>query len=135
VQVIKPETSQMMRYVMRLNAEKGSATRTDIPGYYVGGKTGTSEKVVRGRYSKNKVLTTFVAVMPADKPRYLVMTMLDEPKGLPETHGYATSGWNAAPTTGRIIERIGPMLNIEPRFENPLQPFPHVARLGVAQVR
>lgn len=135
VQVIKPETSQMMRYVMRLNAEKGSATRTDIPGYYVGGKTGTSEKVVRGRYSKNKVLTTFVAVMPADKPRYLVMTMLDEPKGLPETHGYATSGWNAAPTTGRIIERIGPMLNIEPRFENPLQPFPSVARLGVAQVR
>jgi cell division protein FtsI (penicillin-binding protein 3) len=135
VQVIKPETSQMMRYVMRLNAEKGSATRTDIPGYYVGGKTGTSEKVVRGRYSKNKVLTTFVAVMPSDKPRYLVMTMLDEPKGLPETHGYATSGWNAAPTTGRIIERIGPMLNVEPRFENPLQPFPHVARLGVAQVR
>jgi cell division protein FtsI (penicillin-binding protein 3) len=135
VQVIKPETSQMMRYVMRLNAEKGSATRTDIPGYYVGGKTGTSEKVVRGRYSKNKVLTTFVAVMPSDKPRYLVMTMLDEPKGLPETHGYATSGWNAAPTTGRIIERIGPMLNIEPRFENPLQPFPSVARMGVAQVR
>ncbi|MGL5447381.1 MAG: penicillin-binding transpeptidase domain-containing protein, partial [Rhabdaerophilum sp.] len=135
VQVIKPETSQMMRYVMRLNAEKGSATRTDIPGYYVGGKTGTSEKVVRGRYSKNKVLTTFVAVMPSDKPRYLVMTMLDEPKGLPETHGYATSGWNAAPTTGRIIERIGPMLNVEPRFETPLQPFPHVARMGVAQVR
>jgi len=77
-QVIKPETSQMMRYVMRLNAEKGSASRADIPGYYVGGKTGTSEKVVRGRYSKNKVLTTFMAVMPSDKPRYLVMTMLDE---------------------------------------------------------
>lgn len=134
-QVIKPETSQMMRYVMRLNAEKGSASRADIPGYYVGGKTGTSEKVVRGRYSKNKVLTTFMAVMPSDKPRYLVMTMLDEPKGLPETHGYATSGWNAAPTTGRIIERIGPMLNIEPRFELPQSPFPHVARLGVAQVR
>lgn len=134
-QVIKPETSQMMRYVMRLNAEKGSATRTDIPGYYVGGKTGTSEKVVRGRYSKNKVLTTFMAVMPSDKPRYLIMTMLDEPKGLPETHGYATSGWNAAPTTGRIIERIGPMLNIEPRFELPQTPFPHVARLGVQQVR
>ncbi|MCA3640712.1 MAG: penicillin-binding protein 2 [Methylobacterium sp.] len=134
-QVIKPETSQMMRYVMRLNAEKGSASRADIPGYYVGGKTGTSEKVVRGRYSKNKVLTTFMAVMPSDKPRYLVMTMLDEPKGLPETHGYATSGWNAAPTTGRIIERIAPMLNIEPRFELPQSPFPHVARLGVAQVR
>jgi cell division protein FtsI (penicillin-binding protein 3) len=134
-QVIKPETSQLMRYVMRLNAEKGSATRADIPGYYVGGKTGTSEKVVRGRYSKNRVLTTFMAVMPSDKPRYLIMTMLDEPKGLPETHGYATSGWNTAPVTGRIIERIGPMLNIEPRFETPSQPFPAIARLGVAQVR
>jgi cell division protein FtsI (penicillin-binding protein 3) len=133
--VIKPETSQMMRYVMRLNAEKGSASRADIPGYYVGGKTGTSEKVVGGRYSKNKVLTTFMATMPADKPRYLIMVMLDEPKGLPETHGYATSGWNAAPTTGRIIERIGPMLDIETRFENPVQPFPALARLGVMAVR
>ena len=134
-QVIKPETSQMMRYVMRLNAEKGTASKADIAGYYVGGKTGTSEKVVRGRYSKTKLLTTFMAVMPSDKPRYLIMTMLDEPKGLPETHGYATSGWNAAPLAGRIIERIGPMLNIEPRFETPSQPFPLVARLGVAQVR
>lgn len=134
-QVIKPETSQLMRYVMRLNAEKGSASRADIPGYYVGGKTGTSEKVIGGRYSKNRVLTTFMATMPSDKPRYLVMVMLDEPKGLPETHGYATSGWNAAPTTGRIVERIGPMLDIETRFENPVTPFPAIARLGVMQVR
>lgn len=134
-QVIKPETSQFMRYVMRLNAEKGTATKTDIPGFYVGGKTGTSEKVVGGRYSKTRLLTTFMAMMPSDKPRYLILTILDEPKGLPETHGYATSGWNTAPVTGRIIERIGPMLNIEPRFETPLQAFPAVARLGVQQLR
>lgn len=134
-QVIKPETSQMMRYVMRLNAEKGSASRADIPGYYLGGKTGTSEKVIGGRYSKTRLLTAFVAVMPADKPRYILLTMLDEPKPLPETHGYATSGWNAAPTTGRIVERIGPMLGLETKFELPHQPFPHVARLGVMPVR
>lgn len=134
-QVIKPETSQMMRYVMRLNAEKGSATKADIPGYYLGGKTGTAEKVIGGRYSKNRLLTAFMSVMPADKPRYILLVMLDEPKGLPETHGYATSGWNAAPTTGKILERIGPMLGIETSFDLPRQPFPLVARMGVAQVR
>ncbi|MCA0407510.1 MAG: penicillin-binding protein 2, partial [Proteobacteria bacterium] len=134
-QVIKPETSQMMRYVMRLNAEKGSATKADIPGYYLGGKTGTAEKVIGGRYSKNRLLTAFMSVMPADKPRYILLVMLDEPKGLPETHGYATSGWNAAPVTGKILERIGPMLGIETHFELPRNPFPLVAKLGVSPVR
>jgi cell division protein FtsI (penicillin-binding protein 3) len=127
--VIKPETSEAMRYVMRLNAEKGSAARANIPGYYVGGKTGTSEKVVRGRYSKEKVLNSFMAVMPSDKPRYLLLTMLDEPEAIPETMGQRTSGWNAAPTTGYIIERIAPMLDMSPRFENPDRPFPVMARM------
>jgi cell division protein FtsI (penicillin-binding protein 3) len=127
--VIKPETSEAMRYVMRLNAEKGSAARANIPGWYVGGKTGTSEKVVRGRYSKEKVLTSFMAVMPSDRPRYLLLTMLDEPEAIPETMGQRTSGWNAAPTTGYIIERIAPMLDMSPRFESPDKPFPVMARL------
>ena len=99
-QVIKPETSTMMRYLMRLNAEKGSASRVDVKGYYVGGKTGTAEKVVNGRYSKTKLLTDFMAILPSDNPRYLVLIMLDEPQGMPETHGFATSAWNAAPVTG-----------------------------------
>jgi cell division protein FtsI (penicillin-binding protein 3) len=119
VQVIKPETSAMMRYLMRLNAEKGSAKKADVPGFYVGGKTGTAEKVVNGRYSKTKLLTTFMAVLPADKPRYLITLLLDEPKGLPETHGFATSGWNAAPTAAKIISRIAPMLGLEPRLDLP----------------
>jgi len=116
-QVIKPETSEKMRYLMRLNAEKGSATRADVPGYYVGGKTGTSEKVVGGRYSKTKVLTSFTAVIPADRPRYLLLIMLDEPQALPETHGFTTSGWNAVPVGGAVISRIAPLLGIEPRFD------------------
>jgi cell division protein FtsI (penicillin-binding protein 3) len=117
--VVKSETSEKMRYMMRLNAEKGTATRSEVKGYYVGGKTGTSEKVVNGRYSKSQLLTTFMAVFPSDKPQYLLLVMLDEPKGLPETHGYATAGWNAAPTSGRIITRIGSMLRIEPRLDLP----------------
>jgi len=116
-QVIKPDTSEKMRYLMRLNAEKGTASKAEVKGYYVGGKTGTSEKVVGGRYSKTKLLTTFTAILPADKPRYQVLIMLDEPQGLPETHGYATSGWNAAPTAGKVIARIAPLLGVEPRFD------------------
>jgi cell division protein FtsI (penicillin-binding protein 3) len=118
-QVIKPETSLKMRYLMRLNAEKGSAKKVDIPGYYVGGKTGTAEKVINGRYSKTKLLATFMAVLPADQPRYLITILIDEPQGLPETHGFATSGWNAAPTTGKIIARVAPMLGLEPRLDLP----------------
>jgi cell division protein FtsI (penicillin-binding protein 3) len=115
--VIKPETSEKMRYLMRLNVEKGTATRADVKGYYVGGKTGTSEKVVGGRYSKTKVLTSFTAVLPADQPRYALLIMLDEPQALPETHGFTTSGWNAVPVGGAVISRIAPLLGLEPRFE------------------
>jgi cell division protein FtsI (penicillin-binding protein 3) len=117
--VVKPETSEKMRYLMRLNVEKGTASKAEVPGYYVGGKTGTAEKVVAGRYSKTKVLTSFTAVMPADQPRYIVLIMLDEPQPIPETHGYATSGWNAVPVGGAVIARIAPLLGLEPRFELP----------------
>jgi cell division protein FtsI (penicillin-binding protein 3) len=129
-QVIKPETSEKMRYLMRLNAEKGTASKANVAGYYVGGKTGTSEKVVNGRYSKTKVLNTFTAIMPSDKPRYQLLIMLDEPQGLPETHGFSTSGWNAAPTAGKVIARIAPMLGVEPRFD-----LPPAEQLILAKVR
>jgi cell division protein FtsI (penicillin-binding protein 3) len=117
--VIKPETAEKMRYLMRLNVEKGTATRANVPGYYVGGKTGTSEKVVGGRYSKTKVLTSFTAILPADKPRYLLLIMIDEPQGLPETHSFTTSGWNAVPVGAKVIERVAPLLDILPRFDLP----------------
>jgi cell division protein FtsI (penicillin-binding protein 3) len=117
--VIKPETSQKMRYLMRLNAEIGSARKADIEGFYVGGKTGTSEKVIGGRYSKTRLLNSFTAVLPADNPKYLILIMLDEPQAVEGTHGYATSGWNAAPTAGAVIARIAPLLGLEPRFDLP----------------
>jgi cell division protein FtsI (penicillin-binding protein 3) len=117
--VIKPETSAMMRYLMRLNAEKGSAKQADVPGYYVGGKTGTAEKAINGHYVKTRLLTDFMAVLPADEPRYLIFVMLDEPRGLPENNGSAVSAYNAGPTTAKIIARIAPLLGIEPRFELP----------------
>jgi cell division protein FtsI (penicillin-binding protein 3) len=117
--VIKSETSEKMRYLMRLNAEIGTAKMADVKGYYIGGKTGTSEKVVNGRYSKKQVLNSFTAIVPADNPQFQVLVMLDEPKALPETKGFITSGWNAVPTGGKVIARIAPLLGIEPRFDLP----------------
>ena len=119
VRVIKPETSDMMRYLLRLNVEKGTATRADVKGYYIGGKTGTSEKVVDGHYSKHKLLNTFTAVLPADDPRYLILIMLDEPQPTPDSNGGATSGLNAAPTAAKVIARVAPMLGLEPRYDLP----------------
>lgn len=117
--VISPKTSAQMRYLLRLNAEKGSAKKVNVPGFYAGGKTGTAEKVINGRYSKTKLLTTFTGIFPMDNPQYLVLVMLDEPQAVEGTYGYATAGWNAAPTTGKIISRIGPMLGIMPRTDAP----------------
>jgi cell division protein FtsI (penicillin-binding protein 3) len=117
--VVKPETSAAMRYLMRLNAEKGTATKADVKGFYVGGKTGTAEKVINGHYAKHRLMTDFMAVLPADDPRFLLLIMLDEPKPTAETHGFATSGWNAAPVAAKVITRIAPLLGLEPRFDLP----------------
>ncbi len=130
VRVIKPETSEAMRFIMRLNGEKGSARKADVAGYFVGGKTGTAEKVINGRYAKNKNFTTFTAIAPSDKPRYLFLAIYDEPKGYAESGGYSTAAWNAGVTTGKVIERAAPILGMAPRFEPPPAPFPLMARLG-----
>jgi cell division protein FtsI (penicillin-binding protein 3) len=117
--VIKTETSAMMRYLMRLNVEQGTAEKAEVSGYYIGGKTGTADKVINGRYSTTKVLTDFIAVIPADQPRYLLLIMLDDPQAIPETHGFTTSGWNAVPVGGAVVARIAPLLGIHPRFDLP----------------
>ncbi len=128
--VIKPETSEALRYIMWLNGEKGSARKASVDGYFVGGKTGTAEKVINGRYAKNKNFTTFTAIAPSDKPKYLFLAIYDEPKGYAESGGYSTAAWNAGVTTGKVIERAGPILGLNPRFDPPLAPFPLMARLG-----
>jgi cell division protein FtsI (penicillin-binding protein 3) len=115
-QIVKPETSEKLRYLFRLNVTDGTALNAEVIGYRVGGKTGTAEKIVDGRYSKTKNLTSFIGAFPMDDPQYLLLVMLDEPKATPETYGFATSGWNAVPAGGRIVERIAPMLGIEPKF-------------------
>jgi cell division protein FtsI (penicillin-binding protein 3) len=112
--VVKAETSEKMRYLFRLNVTDGTAAKADVPGYRVGGKTGTAEKVVNGRYSSDKLLNSFIGAFPMDDPRYAIIVMLDEPHATPETYGFATAGWNAVPTAGKIIERIAPLLDVAP---------------------
>jgi cell division protein FtsI (penicillin-binding protein 3) len=113
--VIKPATSAKLRHLMALNVLKGTARRAKVAGLSVGGKTGTAEKVINGRYSKNTLLTSFLGMFPADKPRYVVLIMLDEPKGTQATQFHATSSWNAVPTAGRVIARIAPLLGVFPK--------------------
>jgi cell division protein FtsI (penicillin-binding protein 3) len=112
--VIKQQTSEKLRYLFRLNAEKGTASKADVIGYRVGGKTGTAEKVVNGRYAHDQRLNAFIGAFPMEDPRYVILVLLDNPQPLPETYGFATAGWNAVPAGGRIIERIAPMLGVEP---------------------
>jgi cell division protein FtsI (penicillin-binding protein 3) len=115
--VLKPETSAALLKMMRLNVLKGTGKRADAEGYRVGGKTGTAEKVVRGRYSTSALLTSFLAAFPTDAPEYLVLVMLDEPQRMAESNNHATAGVNAAPTAGKIIARIAPILGVAPKLD------------------
>jgi cell division protein FtsI (penicillin-binding protein 3) len=113
--VISERTSDAMRAMMRMIVLDGSGKQADVAGYEVGGKTGSAEKVGRhGGYSEHSLRTSFVAAFPIDAPRYVVLVVLDEPHGTKETAGFATAGWNAAPTVGTIVAKIAPMLGVFP---------------------
>jgi cell division protein FtsI (penicillin-binding protein 3) len=112
--VFSAETSYKMRALLRLVVMKGTGRKADAPGYRVGGKTGTAEKIVGGRYSSSAVVTTFAGVFPMEAPRYVVVAMLDDPKGTKDTYGFHTAGWNVAPVVSGVIGRIGPMLGVMP---------------------
>jgi cell division protein FtsI (penicillin-binding protein 3) len=115
--VVKDSTVSAMRYVYTLNAEKGSGRNARVPGYRVGGKTGTAEKVVNGRYSKTKNFNAFVAAFPMDDPQYIVLTIADEPK--PEKPGMgATAASNAGIMAHNIIARSAAMLGVKPDFSH-----------------
>ncbi len=117
VSVINPRTSKNMRDLMRLNVEKGSGKRAEVPGFRVGGKTGTAEKVVNGRYSSSKRFNAFLSAFPIDDPQYVVLAFVDEPQ--PEKgKKSATAGLNAAPVVGNIIRRSAPILGVKPNFND-----------------
>ncbi len=117
--MVSEENSKLIRKMLRLDVTQGTARSAEVPGYFVGGKTGTAEKVgPNGRYLKHVNISAFTSIFPMNAPRYAVYVMLDSPHPTPKTHGFVTSGWNAAPTTGKLIARIGPMLGMFPDTKN-----------------
>lgn len=112
--VISEDTSKKIRRLMRRVVEKGTGRNAAASGYLVGGKTGTANKTGNGGYSRKVNISSFVGVFPMNAPRYLVLTLLDEPKGNERTFGFATGGWVAAPTVGRVISRVAPLLGVAP---------------------
>jgi cell division protein FtsI (penicillin-binding protein 3) len=125
VRVVSENTSREMLDMMRQNVtdKEGSGGKADAPGLRVGGKTGTAQLVIDRKYSKDRVLASFAAVFPTDGPldadRYFVLIMLKDPKRLPETFGFATAGWNAAPAAGRVIDRIAPFVGVKRAPQTP----------------
>jgi cell division protein FtsI (penicillin-binding protein 3) len=115
VLVVKPQTVENMRTLFRANALDGSGRKADVPGFIVGGKTGTAEKVVNGRYSSSVRFNAFLSAFPMTDPKYVVLVVIDEPKAAKDGGG-VTAGSNAAPMVGNIIRRAAALLGIKPRF-------------------
>jgi cell division protein FtsI (penicillin-binding protein 3) len=117
--VVSAATSQIMRGLMRLVVTKGTGTKADVPGYDIGGKTGTADKPDGHGYNKkHAVMASFLAIFPAQAPRYLVLVMIDEPQGTNETKGFVTAGWTAAPAAGEVIKRVAPILRVSPVWDS-----------------
>ncbi len=115
--IVSSKTSRILRTLMRRVVTEGTGKRANAEGYRVGGKTGTAEKAGRGGYRRKALLSSFVAAFPMNRPRYVLLVSLDEPKGNKKSHGYATAGWVAAPAAKQIIERIAPILRVARQAE------------------
>ncbi len=112
--VFTAATSARMRQLLRMIVAAGTGRSADAKGFRIGGKTGSAEKPFEGGYAHHSLVTTFASAFPMDDPKYVVLTMMDEPKGSPETFGLRTAAWTAAPVVKRVVERVGPMLGIFP---------------------
>lgn len=116
--VISAQTSQEMLGLLRLNVEKGTGTKANIAGLRVGGKTGSANKIVGGRYDGGHVVASFASVFPTDggpnAKRYLVLVLIDDPHANAFSSGQRTAAWTSAPAAGRVIARIAPFLGVTP---------------------
>lgn len=112
--VFSAATSARMRQLLRMIVMDGTGRNANAPGYRIGGKTGSAEKPFAGGYARHSLVTTFAAAFPMDNPRYIVLTMMDEPKGGSEHPGVRTAAYTAAPVVKKVVMRIGPMLGIIP---------------------
>ncbi len=112
--VVSAETAHRIRQLMRLVVTDGTGMKADVPGYNIGGKTGTAEKSAGGRYDKNRLISSFAAAFPIESPRYVIYVVVDEPKGNRESSGFATAGWVAAPIVSRVVTSMASILGLPP---------------------
>ncbi len=121
--VIPQEVSRAMRAIMRQVVVRGTASFGDVPGYSVGGKTGTADKPKEngGGYMDGKVLATFASVFPTTDPAYVLIVSLDEPEIYASGETRRTAGWTTVPVAAEIIRRVAPLLGLKPEIANPGQ--------------
>ena len=115
--VFKASTSARMRQLLRMISIYGTGRSANAPGYRIGGKTGSAEKARRGGYAETALISSFAAAFPMDRPRYVVVAVLDEPRGTVAAQGQRTASFTAAPIVGELVPRIGPMLGVRPESE------------------
>lgn len=116
--LVSERTSAASRAMLRAVVVRGTASMGEVPGYAVGGKTGTADKPKKGGgYYKAKVLGTFASVFPAHDPRYVVIVTLDEAEMRHGSEPRRTAGWTAVPVTAEMIRRIAPLLGMRPEIE------------------
>ena len=118
IRVMHQSTSDIMRKLMRIVVREGYGKLAEVPGYYIGGKTGTAEKISHHGYNRKANVSAFMSAFPMNAPRYAVYMMLDEPHGNASTGFYSTAGAVSAPAVGKVVAKIGPMLEMLPDTEN-----------------
>ena len=119
-QVVSERTSDQIRRLMRLTVLEGTGKKSHVDGYVVGGKTGSANKRAEGGKGYVKIgkhRSLFTSVFPMTDPKYVVLIILDEPKGTAKTAGFSTGGWTSAPISGNIIKRMAPLLGLLPMDE------------------
>ncbi|MDC3311846.1 penicillin-binding protein 2 [Alphaproteobacteria bacterium] len=114
--IFSTQTAKAVRSMMRLvvSDKIGTGNFADAPGYLVGGKTGTAEKILNKGFNRKANRVSFVATFPANDPAYLILMMVDEPVGQKHSHNYATAGWVVAPAIRDVVTQIAPILGVHP---------------------
>ncbi|MEM8579419.1 MAG: penicillin-binding protein 2 [Pseudomonadota bacterium] len=106
------------REMLRAVVTEGTASMAEVPGYRVGGKTGTADKPrARGGYYEDKVIATFASLFPADDPKYVLVVTLDEPVETSGDKPRRTAGWTAVPIAAEMTRRVAPLLGLRPAIE------------------
>jgi cell division protein FtsI (penicillin-binding protein 3) len=113
--VYSEATSYRMRQLLRMIVLAGTGRNANVPGFRIGGKTGTAEKVASGGgYNRHVNVSTFAAAFPMDQPRYVVLVMMDAPRPSEANHFVTTAAYTSAPVVARVVARVGPLLGVIP---------------------